>query len=180
MGGFKAKLLARRFCFNLCQQKVKSVWIISSSQLVARSVPAKYSFLLQSVQVGRLLHLTTLLELATCMRHRKCQWPSDCWLRYQLDTIRPHTKWRDTRNLLNYSMLYFLLLTLGKILLVSNIRVCQCNISVKVTLCLGPAKQTFWFGVSCIKTEQSPNPNSCSQAIAVLPAMHGQCGIYRK
>ena len=41
----------------------------------------------------------------------------------------------SNRNLLTYSLLYFPLITLGKILLVSYISVCQYDESVKVTLC---------------------------------------------
>ena len=82
------------------------------------------------------------------------------------------------RNQLNYALLYFKLLTLGNILSVSYISVCQHYVSVKVTLSWGPTKQTFGFGASRIKQE-SPNPNTCSQALALLPAMHGQSGWIR-
>ena len=105
-------------------------------------------------------------------------WPSDVdsfvsW------TKGDHILTDGSRNLLNYSVLSFLLLTLGKILLVRYISVCQYNVSVKVILCCGPAKQAFSFGVSCIK-QRSPNPKCCSQALAVLPAMHCQTDIYPK
>ena len=55
---------------------------------------------------------------------------------------------------------------------------CQCDVSAKATWCWGPAKQTSWFGVSNIKQE-SQNPNFCSQAISILPAMHGKSGWIR-
>ena len=41
----------------------------------------------------------------------------------------------------------------------------QYDVSVKVTLCSTPAKQTLWFGVFRIKQEPL-SQNDCSQAIA--------------
>ena len=80
----------------------------------------------------------------------------------------------ENRNLLHYSLLTFPLLTLRKILLVSYMRVCQFDESVKVTLCCTLAKQNFWFGVSCIK-HKTLSQKCCSQDLAVLPWILGQC-----
>ena len=94
----------------------------------------------------------------------------------QLDTIGRDTKWRQ-QDLLNYSLLSLPLLTLGQILFVSYISVCQYDEAVKV-ICWSRTKQTFWFGVSSIK-QNSTNLKSCPQSNVFPLAMHGQSGWIR-
>ena len=98
------------------QRKSKKRLNYLTTPLVAKSLSKTSRSSALSVGQKTFTVKTKIRNDTTCKRHRKCGLQ-------MLIALSAGQKRNETENLFNYSMLFFLLLTLGKILLVSYISV---------------------------------------------------------